>query len=70
MKQSVIKLGVLAFVALAVFAPHPVHAYLDPGTGSMLIQILIGFLAGFMLFFKNFWRRIFRRKQVSNDKQN
>ena len=33
----------IAFAALALAAPA--HAYLDPGTGSILLQSLIGALA-------------------------
>ncbi|HSU72892.1 MAG TPA: hypothetical protein VLJ21_03525 [Candidatus Binatia bacterium] len=64
--RSLIKLSVLVSIACAVAAPQAL-AYLDPGTGSMLVQILIGFLAGIALFFKNFWLKLFRRKQVSHD---
>lgn len=69
MKPSFTKLGILTLVA-AVAASPAVYAYLDPGTGSMLIQILIGFFAGLLLFFKNFWRSLFRRKKASDDIKN
>ena len=45
-------------------------AYLDPGTGSMIIQAVIGAIAGIALFFKVFWRRIansFGRKQAEQE---
>lgn len=63
--HSAAKLGIL-FSAVAIAAPQAL-AYLDPGTGSMIIQILIGFLAGVALFFKNFWLKLFRRNKVSHD---
>ena len=37
---------------------RPVHAYLDPGSGSYLIQMLIASLVGGGLFVKTFWVKI------------
>ena len=34
------------------------YAYLDPGTGSLVIQILIGALAGIGITLKIYWHRI------------
>jgi hypothetical protein len=34
------------------------HAYLDPGSGSFIIQILIASLAGALLSLRIFWSRI------------
>ena len=33
--------------------------YIDPGTGSLLLQLVIGGVVAFGLFFKNIWMRIF-----------
>ncbi len=38
----------------AVFLPSQAHAYFDPGTGSMLVQILVGAVAAVAVF----WKRI------------
>ena len=46
----------LALYALIV--PRPARAYLDAGTGSYLIQIVIAFVAGGLFMFKAFWRKI------------
>lgn len=35
-----------------------VHAYLDPGSGSFLFQILIGTLLGLVMSVKVYWGRI------------
>jgi hypothetical protein len=35
-----------------------VLAYLDPGTGSFILQMLIASLIGIFFFFKNFWRKV------------
>ena len=32
-------------------------AYLDPGTGSMVLQLLLGGIAGAVVIFKLYWRR-------------
>lgn len=34
------------------------HAYIDPGSGSMLLQLILGGAAGLFLAIKLFWRRI------------
>lgn len=46
----------------------PVLAYLDPGTGSVILQALLGGIAGVALTLKLFGRRIlsfFRRRPPS-----
>ena len=43
--------------AMCLAAPQA-HAYLDPGTGSMLLQILLGGLAGLGVIAKLYWYRI------------
>ncbi|MDO8931699.1 MAG: hypothetical protein Q7U97_04835 [Rhodocyclaceae bacterium] len=46
----------LAFGCL--FFPEKAHAYLDPGTGSYILQIIIGaFLAG-LFAIKIFWNKV------------
>ena len=49
-------LGFLAVWVLAV--PGRAMAYLDPGTGSYLFQILIAALVGGLFAVKIFWSRI------------
>lgn len=44
-------------VALA-FVTLPAHAYLDPASGSMLLQMIVGGIAGLALTGKLFWQRI------------
>ena len=41
-----------------VFASPPAHAYIDPGTGSYLLQLLIGGLFAAAFTLKAFWGRI------------
>ncbi len=47
----------LSAVALTSFT-LPAHAYLDPASGSMLLQMIVGGVAGVALAGKLFWHRI------------
>ena len=38
--------------------PLPAHAYLDPGTGSMIIHLIIGGIASGLVTIKVFWAKI------------
>ena len=38
-----------------------VIAYLDPGTGSLVVQAVLGGVAGAVVFFKVMGRRVLRR---------
>lgn len=49
---------VLSVYLLAFICVSPAHAYIDPGSGSMLLQLLLGGVAGLALALKLFWRRI------------
>lgn len=51
--------GVLATALLFVFmAEVRVDAYLDPGSGSMLVQLLLGGVAGAAVIVKLGWHRL------------
>ena len=46
----------LSILALALFAHVPeAHAYLDPGTGSLLLQGILAFIAGAAVTLKLCW---------------
>ncbi|CAN5801606.1 MAG: hypothetical protein LC739_11560 [Actinobacteria bacterium] len=38
-----------------------IFAYIDPGTGSLLVQALLGGIAGLAVYLKTTGRRLFRR---------
>ena len=38
--------------------PEKIDAYLDPGTGSIIIQVVIGVAVGGLFAVKIFWNRI------------
>jgi hypothetical protein len=51
--------GAIALAILLVFAAETqVDAYLDPGSGSMLVQLLLGGVAGAAVLFKLGWHRL------------
>ena len=37
---------------------HSAFAYLDPGTGSIILQVLLGGVAGLLLAGKLYWHRL------------
>jgi len=48
----------------------PVDAYLDPGSGSMLLQILLGGFAAVGVIGRLYWHRVtalFRRRRLRAD---
>jgi hypothetical protein len=45
-------------VAVGVLFPRDAFAYLDPGTGSMILQVIIGAIAAALVSIKLAWRRI------------
>lgn len=47
------------FVALILaLIAQPAFAYLDPGTGSMLLQVILGGVAAVGVALKLFWHKI------------
>ena len=50
---------VLALAAMLVGAStSTAHAYLDPGTGSIILQVLLGGVAGLALACKLYWQKL------------
>jgi hypothetical protein len=54
------KLLLLAGLLVVLF-PRPSHAYLDPTSGSIFLQVLLGGFAGAALAVRIFWHRIVGR---------
>ncbi len=48
------KLPILLF---SMLLSTPAYAYLDPGTGSILLQGLLGGIAGAAVFLKLYWHK-------------
>lgn len=49
-----IDLAALLFIGLV----GPAYAYVDPGSGSLLLQILIAFAVGFMFYLRKFRQKV------------
>ena len=66
-------INVALFVAMFLFISHlsgGLQAYLDPGTGSMAIQLLMGGVVAVLATFRLYWDRMktyFTRKNVQPD---
>ena len=48
----------LAAVFLIGIHVHPAHAYLDPGTGSILLQSTLALIAGTVVTLKLYWTKL------------
>jgi hypothetical protein len=44
--------------AIALASSSPAHAYLDPGTGTMLLQAILGVIAVGLVTLKFYWQRV------------
>ncbi len=48
----------LGLSVLLLFAAAPAQAYLDPSTGSMILQLILGGVAGAIMVAKLYWERV------------
>jgi hypothetical protein len=66
---------ILILVSITIFwfllvSTIPAYAYLDPGSGSMLLQVLLGGVAALAVILKFYWNRfrsLFRRDKKSKE---
>ena len=49
---------VAVLFAICLFNSRPAYAYIDPGTGGMLLQLVTGGVAGLLLLVRLYWRRV------------
>ena len=49
---------ILIVFFLSLTVPSAAYAYLDPGSGSMLLQLVLGGLAGLAVIAKLYWHRL------------
>ena len=71
MNMSVSNLKFLCLIVGLISYTSPAYAYLDPGTGSMLLQGLIGGLAAVLSFLSIYWQKVkafFGKEEVDTDK--
>jgi hypothetical protein len=64
-------ISIVAFSFFCFVIPQKAYAYLDPGTGSYILQLLIGVLVGSSVAIKIYWARIraFFRSLFSNSQK-
>lgn len=48
----------LLVALMVLMVARPAFAYLDAGSGSMLVQLLLGGFAGLAVIVKLYWRRL------------
>jgi hypothetical protein len=54
--DRIVLLSVSIFLMAAL--TRPAYAYLDPGTGSIILQVLIGGIAGALIAVRLYWQRV------------
>jgi len=64
----------IGFALLVAALPTTAHAYLDPGTGSMALQVIVAGVLGALFTFKSYVRaivssvgRLFGKQQTRSD---
>ena len=69
----IIKILPLSFISLFLTISSA-HAYLDPGTGSIILQAIIGALAAIVVALKLYWHKFLVflkiRKKINVDQNN
>ena len=58
MNTPVLNLKFLFLIFGLISYTSPVYAYLDPGTGSILLQGLIGGIASAIAFLSIYWQKV------------
>ncbi len=54
---KILSLATIVLVLL-VLGARPAHAYLDPASGSMILQVIVAAVAAVLITIKAFWHRI------------
>jgi len=57
----------LAIMLFLLLPAASAFAYVDPGTGSMIVQVVIAAIVGGAAFLGAFWRKLFRRRRDPDD---
>jgi hypothetical protein len=66
---STVTVFLIFIVLYTICLAKPALAYLDPGSGSMMLQLLFGGIAGVIVIVKFYWKSfvsLFRRKNQKN----
>ena len=60
------------FLLLLTFYTNPVFAYLDPGTGNIILQAIIGAIAAGATFISVYWQKLkdfFKKNKKEKNKE-
>jgi hypothetical protein len=62
----------LKIIILIILLPTPALAYIDPGTGGIIISFLVGIISATLFYVKSYWLKIrnFFSKKKTNQKKN
>lgn len=52
------KTAVAILCAALMLTASPAYAYIDPGTGGLLVQLLTGGVAGLLVLVRLYWHRL------------
>lgn len=73
-KVSATRVAASVLASLSIATTAPAMAYVDPGTGSMLVQMAIAGVAGAMFYFRQlrvaammWFRRVVLRQEPASD---
>jgi hypothetical protein len=58
MTQPVMKTALWTLLCFGLLGIAPAAAYLDPGTGSIILQAVIGAVAGALIVIKLYWYKL------------
>ncbi|MDP3973611.1 MAG: hypothetical protein Q8P92_02135 [Candidatus Daviesbacteria bacterium] len=47
----------ISLLSILLIFPNEVNAYLDPGSGSLFLQMILGFILGALISVKVFWKQ-------------
>ena len=69
------KTGQMTLLVILLLCAEPVLAYLDPGTGSMMLQVILGGIAAVGVALKLYWHKFrvalgFRGKEKLENETN
>ena len=70
MNTTASNLKFLFLIFCLISYTSPAYAYLDPGTGSLLLQGLIGGIAAVMAFLSIYWQKVkafFSKEKADTD---
>jgi len=61
----------IIFIFVYLVIPREAYAYIDPGEGSIIVEIIIAFIVSGVFFIKLYWRKIislFKRRKNGKNK--